>query len=88
MLARAFARCVVITVNDDLTTEKVRNTLGVQDAELEICPYSENDLVAWKVAMCRKHSVALMVDDDSDVIRQCEAAGMRGLLVGFAEWKE
>jgi hypothetical protein len=88
LLASKFRRCVVITLNHTITPTMAKQLLGVEDVQVEVCPFSSQDFPAWKVKMCHKHRVALMVDDDPDVIRQCEDAGIRGFLVGVAEWKD
>ena len=88
MLAKGFDRCVVITLNDDITLEQAVKTLACARTVVEACPYSRTDYTAWKVEMCRKYKVNLFVEDDPDIAKACEQAGIPILLVAAPVWRE
>ena len=81
VLASRFDRCVIITLNDDITVEMARVYLNVQNVRVEKCPYSRTDFTVWKIEMCRKHKVSVMMDDDPEIVRACEAAGIYAICI-------
>ena len=87
VLVSRFTRCVIITLNDDITAKSACELLKIPGVEIEVCPYSRQDFSAWKVEMCRKHEVSLMIDDDKDIIQACEAAGIPALWSGVPTWR-
>ena len=88
LLAQRFDRCVVITLNDDITPEDARRILGVPHVIVEACPYSRTDFAEWKVERCRAHKVSLMVEDDPAFAAACERAGIPVLLVAVPPWRD
>ena len=87
ILAGRFDRCVIITLNDDITVETARVYLNIENVKVEQCPYSRTDFMAWKIEMCRKHEVSVMMDDDPDIIRACEAAGIFAIGIAGPGWR-
>ncbi len=87
VLASRFQECVVITLNDDITATLACELLKIPTVKIEVCPYSRQDFSAWKIEMCRKHEVSLMIDDDRDIIQACEAAGIPALWSGVPTWR-
>ncbi len=88
ILAKEFTRCIVITLNDDITIEQAGTTLRCAHVVVETCPYSQTDFTAWKVEMCRKHKISLFVEDDPEIAAACEQAGIPTLMVASPSWRE
>jgi uncharacterized HAD superfamily protein len=88
LIAQRFDLCVVITLNDDITTGDARKILAMPHVVVEACPYSRTDFSAWKIERCRANKVNLMVEDDPTFAAACEQAGIPVLLVAFPEWRE
>ncbi len=81
ILSAKFEAVVVITLNKSITPEKAEEVLH-RRIMVEICPDSERDNHgAWKAAMCRKHGVALMIDDDGFVVAECRSLDIPTLAV-------
>lgn len=81
ILAAKFTNVVIITLNNTITPEKAEETL-LRRAIIEICPDGERDNHgAWKAAMCRKHGVSLMIDDDGFVVAECRSLEIPALAV-------
>ena len=81
ILAAKFTNVVIITLNKSITVEKAEETLQ-RTVVVEICPDDERDNHgAWKAAMCRKHDVALMIDDDGFVVAECRSVEIPALAV-------
>jgi len=87
ILANQFAKCVIITLNDDLSLETAKSVLNRADLELECCPYSRTDFTVWKIERCRAHQVAVMLDDDPEIIKACESAGIPAIYLGIPAWR-
>jgi hypothetical protein len=83
-LASRFDAAIIITVNDEITTEIAAKTLKLeQDAiTVEICPSERlEDSHHWKAEICVKYSVAIMFDDDPNVILACKKQGIHAINV-------
>jgi len=78
---------VIITLNEGIDVEMAREYLNVQNIVVETCPVSRTDFTAWKIEMCRKHEVSVMMDDDTEIIRGCEAAGIYVIGVAAPNWR-
>ena len=76
ILAGQFTSCVVMTVNRDITVDLAREHLRFPKLEVEVCPHGRTDVVAWKLEMCHKHYVSLLLDGDPQTGLACEAAGI------------
>lgn len=89
-LARRFARVIIVTVNDELTVEQACHWLHRSAADLEIfcCPDEAIDNVAeWKADICVAQNVALMFDDNPEVVRACHRKGVNAIGVSERAWK-
>lgn len=81
ILAAKFTNVIVITLNKSVTSQKAEETLQ-RTVVVEICPDDERDNHgAWKAAMCRKHGVLLMIDDDGFVVAECRSVEIPALAV-------
>ncbi len=87
VLVSRFQKCVIITLNDDLTATQACELLQIPKVEIEVCPWSRQDFAAWKIEMCQKHQVSLMIDDDMEIIQACEVAGIPALWSGVPTWR-
>ena len=81
ILAAKFTNVVIITLNNSVTPEKAEAVLK-RPVSVEICPDSERDNHGvWKATICRKHNVALIIDDDGFVVAECRSMGIPALAV-------
>ncbi len=83
-LASLFSRCVIITVNDEITQELASSTLHIDISKItvEICPPDSIEKYQdWKANICLAHKVDIMFDDDSDVVLACLNKGIRAITV-------
>jgi hypothetical protein len=86
LLAPHFQRCVIITLNDELTPDAVAQTLNIAPANviLEVCPEARiADSPHWKVEICRLHGIDLMFDADEHVVKICRDSGIQ--VIGVKE---
>ena len=79
-----FTKCVILTVNDEITTELAASALNVHSdhVAVEICP--EQDIEhyhEWKADRCLVHAVDIMFDDDPDVVLACLNKGIKAITV-------
>jgi len=85
LLSDFFHRCVIITLNPTITREYAAQVLRqpVDKVHVEICDdESLEEYPQWKAAMCHKHTVDVMFDDDHYVVEACQAANIRAMRVG------
>ncbi len=91
LLARIATHVVVITLNDEITTERANHALGIGVEKIVVCICPEDridDYPAWKAQMCRSHAIQLMIDDDHFVAKACWSAGIPALLVRERDFEE
>ncbi|MBK8103640.1 MAG: HAD family hydrolase [Cellvibrionales bacterium] len=89
-LARRFDRVIIVTVNDELTLDYVCQHLGITPdvTEIHCCPADALENVGqWKAQVCAEQQVALMFDDNPDVVRACHALGVNAICVRERSWK-
>ena len=89
-LARRFDRVIIVTVNDELTLDYVCQRLGITlgQTEIQCCPGDALENVGqWKAQICAEQQVALMFDDNPDVVRACHALGVNAICVRERSWK-
>ncbi len=91
-LSKRFDRVIVVTVNDELVLEDVCKHFDRTPETLDIyCfpfdRYTYEDIGPWKASVCEREKVALMFDDDPNVIRNCHKIGVNAILVSERSWK-
>ena len=83
-LASRFDSVIIITVNDEITTEIAATTLKFAENRItvEICPDERiEDYHQWKAEICVKYGVNLMFDDDPKVVLACKKRGIHAITV-------
>lgn len=89
-LALGFERVIIVTVNDELTLEFVCNSLQTPPGVTQIycCPADDlEDVGRWKARVCAEQGVAVMFDDNPDVVRACHELGVNAICVRERAWK-
>jgi hypothetical protein len=89
-LAKLYERVIIVTVNDELTLEHACKWLERSPENLRIfcCPDDQiEDVPGWKSDVCFKEQVALMFDDNPDVVRACHNKGINAICVSERAWK-
>ncbi|WP_144394555.1 hypothetical protein [Pleionea sediminis] len=89
-IAKNYERVIIITVNDELTVDDACRWLNRKTSDLEIfcCPDDNiDDVPGWKSEVCCQHQVALMFDDNPDVVRACHLRGINAICVSERVWK-
>ena len=89
-IAKLYERVIIVTVNDELTVEDACLWLGRTPENLRIfcCPDDNiEDVPGWKSNVCFKEQVALMFDDNPDVVRACHNKGVNAICVSERAWK-
>lgn len=83
-LAHLFSKCIIITVNGEITQELAASTLeiDVDKVVVKICSHDDIENYAhWKAETCLAHHVDIMFDDDPDVVLACLNKGIRAINV-------
>jgi len=89
-LAKRFERVIIVTVNDELTLDYVCEYLKRTPQEVQIfcCPNDNLEKVAeWKAQICSNERVAIMFDDNPNVVRACHNLGVNAIYVNERTWK-
>jgi len=89
-MAKLFEQVIIVTVNNELTLEHACKWLGRSPEDIKIfcCPDDEiEDVPGWKSGVCLKEQVALMFDDNPDVVRACHRKGVNAICVSERNWK-
>jgi len=83
-LASRFNSAIIITLNEGITTAMAAKTLKLEKGAItvEICPDERvADSHQWKAEICVKYDVAIMFDDDPNVILACKKQGIHAITV-------
>jgi hypothetical protein len=83
-LAGLFSKCVIITINDEITPDLASSTLNIEidKVTVEICTHEHlENYQEWKANRCVAHQVDLMFDDDPGVVLACINRGIRAITV-------
>ncbi len=89
-MATLFARVIIVTVNNELTSEHACKWLGRSPEDLQIfcCPDEHiDDVPGWKSDVCARENAALMFDDNPEVVRACHDKGVNAVCVSERAWK-
>lgn len=89
-LVSLFFKCVIITVNSEITQAFASSTLNadVNSVIVEVCPRDNlENYQDWKVDICLAHQVDIMFDDDADVVLACLNKGIRAITVSEFVYK-
>jgi len=83
-IVQLFDSIVIITVNDEMTTNIAANTLKIPSnrVTVKICPNERLDThEQWKAEICVAFSVDIMFDDNPDVVLACKKRGIHAITV-------
>lgn len=83
-LASRFDSVIIITVNDEITPKMASQTLKINEDFIQviICPDERvEDYHQWKAEICVKYDVAIMFDDDPNVILACKKQRIHAITV-------